>query len=203
MIEFFVVIAVIALLGCLLLPYYMKAKARAQRISCTGRLKQVGLSFRQWAIDHTNANPMAISTNFGGTLEHANTGEVWRHFQVMSNELNTPVVLACPSDRNRTAMRNFSPSLSNKNISYFVGLDADDTLPQMFLAGDRNLIGGTMLPGRILLLTTNDGACWGKDMHKSQGNVAMADGSVQAFSTSRLREALANSGVATNRLAMP
>jgi len=40
-------------------------------------------------------------------------------------------------------------------------------------------------------------------MHKNQGNVALADGSVQAFSSSRLQEVLSNTGVATNRLAMP
>jgi len=201
--ELLIVIAIIAFLGCLFLPAHFKAKDRSKRIACTSNLKIIGVSFRQWALDHTNANPMAISTNFGGTLEHAGTGEVWRHFQVMSNELSTPSVLVCFSDRTRTRVRNFGPGTSNKNISYFVGLDANDTMPQMFLAGDRNLIGGTMLPNRILLLTTNDAVRWGKDLHKNQGNVALADGSVQGFSSSRLQEALANSGVETNRLAMP
>ena len=203
LIELLVMLVIIALLAGLFLPSVIKAKERAQRISCMGRLKSVALSFRVWAIAYTNAYPMAISTNFGGTLEHTATGEVWPHFQVMSNELSTPVVIFCPSDRNRTPLRNFGPDLSNTNISYFVGLDANDTMPQLFLAGDRNLVGGTMLPNRILLVTSNDVVRWGKDMHKNQGNVALADGSVQTFSSSRLREALANAGVVTNRLAMP
>jgi prepilin-type processing-associated H-X9-DG protein len=146
---------------------------------------------------------MAISTNFGGTQELIATGKVWPHFQVMSNELNTPFVLRCPADRERTARTAFGPNLSNTNISYFVGLDANDTMPQVFLAGDRNLIGGTMLSNRILLLTTNDAVHWGTDLHKNQGNIALADGSVQTFNTSRLHDALANTGVPTNRLAMP
>ena len=198
-----VVLIVIGLLTALLLPAIAKAKARAQRISCVCSLKQIGLSYRHWALDHTNAYPMAISTNFGGTLEHVATGEVWPHFQVMSNELNTPVILVCPSDRGRFRVKRFGSNLSNRNVSYFVALNADDATPQMFLAGDRNLVGGTMLPNQILLLTTNDAVRWSQAMHKNQGNVAMVDGSVQGFSMSKLQEALAHTGVVTNRLAMP
>jgi hypothetical protein len=36
-----------------------------------------------------------------------------------------------------------------------------------------------------------------------QGNVGLADGSVQGFSSTALRRALENTGVETNRLAMP
>ncbi|MBE0545358.1 MAG: type II secretion system protein [Verrucomicrobia bacterium] len=203
LIQLIVVVAVIVVLAIVILPTLSKARERAQRISCTGRLKGINLSFLQWALDHTNAYPMTVSTNDGGTLEHAVTGEVWRHFQVMSNELSTPLTLVCPSDRDRSPARDFRSLLSNTNISYFVGLDADKAHPQMLLAGDRNLLGGTLLPNGILLLTSNDTVSWSGTMHKHQGNVALADGSVQGFSSGRLREALLNTGVATNRLAFP
>ena len=202
-IEMLVVVAMIGLLAALLLPAIAQAKARAQRISCVCNLKQIGLSYRQWALNHTNAYPMAISTNFGGTLEHVATGEVWPHFQVMSNELNTPWVLVCPTDKERIRASDFRLNLSNTNLSYFVGVDARDSMPQMFLAGDRNIVGGSLLPGRILMVTSNDVVRWNKRMHQGQGNVALADGSVQGFTTRRLREALTNTGVVTNRLAMP
>jgi prepilin-type N-terminal cleavage/methylation domain-containing protein/prepilin-type processing-associated H-X9-DG protein len=204
LIEVIVCIAIVALLAALvILPGMQRSKARAQRISCVGRLKCVALSFRAWAIDYTNAFPMAVSTNLGGSLEHAVTGEIWRHFQVMSNELNTPVVVHCPSDGKRTPLRSFGGSFSNTNISYFVGLDANDTTPQMFLAGDLNLVGGTPLSSRMLLLTTNTAVRWGKDLHKHRGNIALADGSVQGISSLQLEEALANKGAETNCLALP
>ena len=203
MIELIVVVGILALLALFLLPEFVKARQRAQRIRCNGFLKQISLGSRQWALDNTNANPWCISTNLGGTREYLSTGEVWPHFQVMSNELNTPFVLVCPSDKERVRAKDFHPNLSNTNIGYFVGFDANDSMPQMFLAGDRNIIGGALLPNRILSLTSNDAVRWDNRMHQGQGNVAMADGSVQQVSSARLREALRLTGVVTNRLAMP
>src|SRR6266705_3972586 len=69
----------------------------------------------------------------------------------MSNELSTPKILICPSEYdNRGAASTFSyvipggsanatPYTNDLNTSYFVGVDAQDTNPQMFLTGDHNL----------------------------------------------------------------
>jgi prepilin-type processing-associated H-X9-DG protein len=203
LVEMLVIIAIIAVLGLVFYPRYLNEKEKAQRISCTGRLKNVGLSFRIWAGDNTNLNPMQISREFGGTKEFIATGETFRHFEVMSNELNTPKILVCPTDRQRMAATGFTPTLNNGNISYFVGIDAEDVVPGSFLAGDRNILGGTVIGTNLLEFSSTNGVGWGPGFHKGQGNVGLADGSVQGFSSSNLRNGLMNTGLATNRLAMP
>lgn len=201
LIELITVAVIVVLLAGVLMPSLMRAKQRAQRITCVSNLKQIGLAAKTWSLVQSNEFPAKVDARRGGSLEAIATGEVFRHFQVMSNELATPWILICPSD-NRSRAKDFGPGLANTNVSYFVGLDADDTQPDSFLAGDRNLTNGATLAGQILLVSSNSAAGWTEKIHKCQGNIGLADGSVQSLSNFRLQEALWRS-VGTNRLAMP
>jgi prepilin-type processing-associated H-X9-DG protein len=201
LIELIAVVATLALLAMMLLPALAQDSQNSTRRQCVNNLKQVALAFRIWANDNSDKFPMAVSTKKGGTTEFVPGGNVFRHFQVMSNELNTPKLLICPSDT-RTFAANFA-DLHNENISYFVGLDANDTQPQMFLSGDRNIENGQSPIHSVLDLRPKLSTHWTATIHTNQGNVALADGSVQQYTSVRLQQALQYTGDTTNRIALP
>lgn len=116
----------IAFFVCLLavfLPAFAKARAAAQSVACANNLRQVGLAFRSWDLNHNDQFPFNVGTNAGGTLEWCAVGrngfdqQAVRHFQVMSNELCSPRILICPSDCSKRAAPDFH-SLQSSNISY-------------------------------------------------------------------------------------
>jgi prepilin-type processing-associated H-X9-DG protein len=122
----------------------------------------------------------------------------------MSNELSTPIILACPRDTGRSGATNFATGFNNANLSYFVGVDAEEAKPQMFLSGDDNFaIGGVPVKSGMLQLLTDTPVTWTKARHKLYGNIGLADGSVQQLTADGLRQAFQQTGVATNRLVIP
>jgi hypothetical protein len=168
---------------------------------CTNNLKQVGLSFRLFATDNGDLFPMNVSTNQGGSREQAFGGEVFRHFQVMSNELSTAIVLVCPEDR-RVAATNWL-SLNNRHVSYFVGLESTEVEPETLLSGDRNITNGTIPARRMIILRTNQPVGWTGEMHRHTGNLVLGDGSVQQMTSLLLREQLKNAKRNSQPIAIP
>src|SRR5437763_884547 len=83
LIELLFVIAVLALVVTILLPGLSRPHAHAPRQQCVYNLKQIGLAFRTWALDHEERFPMQVSETNGGTMELVANGLAYMHFQVI------------------------------------------------------------------------------------------------------------------------
>jgi hypothetical protein len=207
--ELLVVIVTVMLLFvvfAMIQPVSGSGKVRAKRINCVSNLKQVGLGQRMWSNDHEDHFPWTVSTNKEGTLEYAASAEVFRHFMVLSNELASPKVLVCASDPGRLRARDFSTPLANSNVSYFIGLDANEAKPQTILSGDRNIVGGVTSAAWLVFGPTNNPS-WTRDIHLLAGNIGLGDGSVQQVTTQALarqfQAALRSQTNPVMRLAIP
>ena len=199
LIELLVVIAIIAILAALLLPALSGAKKKGKGAECINNLKQVGIGLRLWGNDNEDKFPWQVEFAKGGSL---NSGDWTDHFRVASNELVTPKILLCPTDKQKVAGEQWATLDGDRHISFFIGMDADETKPQTILSGDRNVVGG----GGGVDLTWNTAlgssidATWDTSMHANAGFVLLSDGSVQRISTAQLREHITTSlsGGSTN-----
>ncbi len=207
LVEVVVVMFIIAFLVTRFLPALRPPKSHASRVNCVNNLKQIGLAFQVWSNEHEEDKfpmpfPMALSTNKHGTLEFANSREVFRHFQTLSNELGSTKVLVCGDDAARRWATNWQ-SLSDSNLSYFVGLDADRANPQTILSGDRNITTNGLITSGILMLATNSPVSWAKSLHVDYGHIGLTDGSVQRFRNAFLEDLFQRNTNWPVRLAIP
>ena len=181
----------------------------------------------------TTGNPAVTSTtadnNFNGGAA------TWTHFMAMSNELGSAKILMCPGDRNKlnNIKSDFTSGTAGYNnpngagvnspagtpptyaaagkdaaTSFTVGLDADETQPNVILSSDRNFLsangavaatqnprsGGTSGSFTMPMNRTTGQAGWvvgagttgAFGQHDTAGNYALSDGSVQQTTASGL-----------------
>jgi competence protein ComGC len=201
--ELIVVIVVLVVLGLMLPPAIERQKQKSRSIACICKLLNLWTAYRIWSNDHGDHFPANTPITNGGwsdLLYRTNASTYcWTNYVTMANELGqSPFILLCPDDE-RTTVSTFS-ELSNTNISYFVGVDANDTYPQAILGGDRNLGPGTTpdpeygfspADGRGNDVVINGPVCWSLKMHSRRnnagaGNIMLGDGSAQQVTSGNL-----------------
>lgn len=135
-------VTIVALgLAAAFLPALAHAKERAQYIQCVNNMKQIGLAFRIWSSDDAGRFPFNVSVQEGGSMELCRPGvdgfdrNPAAHFQVLSNELNTPKILVCPADHSKSPAADFS-RLQAANVSYLLrsGTNVSEVFPGEVLA---------------------------------------------------------------------
>jgi competence protein ComGC len=201
--DLVVVIAVLVVLGIFLIPALQRATQKSRSICCNCNLKQIGTAYRIWANDNGDQFPAFAPITNGGwsnLLYRTNASTyAWTNYVLMANELGqSPLVLVCPADERKPA--DSISNLANTNLSYFVGVNANDTYPQSLLGGDRNLGPGTT-PDPEYGFSPADGrgndvviagpVCWSLKMHSrgnpaGLGNILLGDGSAQQATSASL-----------------
>jgi prepilin-type processing-associated H-X9-DG protein len=206
-----VAVLISAILSSISLTEYQAVRQHKLRLECENNLKQISWGFQRWSNEHNGKFPMEIAEADGGTKESAGRGNAVPSFQILSNELKNPGFLICPADKTRVAATNFSSNFAGENISYFVGVDATTNNSWIFLSGDDDfVIDGVPVKSGLLEISTNGYSDWWKipidytgSRHNQSGNIVFADGRMGHTHDGYFGGYLSQTGVATNRLAIP
>ena len=207
--ELMVVISIIGILSALLMKGEQLAMARVKRISCENNLRQTGIAFNIFQHDHAGKFPMQVPVAQGGAQDFVQNGYLvpdafyfsYRLFQPISNELTQAKALLCKDEVSRSAATDFA-SLQNSNLSYFVGVDADFSLPTSLLAGDRNIACSPVSHPTILKISAATSYWWTQELHQSKGNVLFSDGHVEEWVNNSFA-AFKNDSLAPGNLFLP
>jgi hypothetical protein len=198
--ELLIVMAALAALAVLALPMLAQPFSHSARLVCLNNLRQIGQAFQIWGNDHDDQAPFFLLFDDVSGLPSG----AYRWFGMLSNQLVTPGILACPSDPAARPAVDFGNSPNggffnllyrDKAVSYFLTHRTIGTGPEL-LSGDANVSGTAGSAGcsyfspsaQQLPKGPSSAAQWTKAVHIDKGNVLSTAGDAQELSSAGLRQ---------------
>src|SRR5437868_2443415 len=208
--DLIITVFVVVLLLLVISPGLADTRYRSQRAGCIDNRRQIGQAVQLWAADHENINSWLVPRSNGGTQQPGKTGNAFREFLFLSNQLVTPKILVCPADQSRFlnsaqdwgASPNSGyahPNHQNSATSYIVNLHSFFDTPNSLLSSDRNLqgagqascgISGVNNASIFLVRGYDTPPVWTSGLHPFGGNLLLNDGRVLETSNSGLQSYL-------------
>jgi hypothetical protein len=197
--------ATMTVLGMLAVPRVGGLALRDHRLVCANNLQLLGVGLQTWAVDHGENVPWWNTPRNDGSNAKI---FAYEHWQVISNYVVSPSLLACPSTR-RPAAKSFA-ALRDANVSYVIGSDSDLTMPSTLVSADLDMEGGSsgfcgIINAEVqafegtFLQPDSYRVAWSKTNHIGRGNVITADGGVKQVDAAGLAETMSRSTYPGNR----
>lgn len=207
-VELLAVLGTVALLLAVAMPLLAGNRASSDRAVCQNNLRQIGRAFNMWADDHGGRFHYQVPGSEGGVNDSSLANNSWYQFLAIKAELETPKILACPTDAEKIPAIDWSnaqnggfntTSRRNKAISYVLGLGTEHD-PRGFLSGDRNINVDSqasvccaspaiynVYAGAPQLKWQSPVLDWTEKLHNKSGNILRSDGSVISAGQKELR----------------
>ena len=208
LVELLVLLAGVAILVALMIRARVNRHRRATYPVCMHNLLQIGGALQRFSWDNNNRFPPQVSITSGGSMELVGSNSPALHFRTVSNYFSRDLhEFRCPADESKQPLTT-NGVLMDRNVSYFLSVDATPGMTNVIQGGDRNLaVGGRAVRPGLFVLTTNAAARWTHELHTKRagtqcGNILFADGHVD-YLHANLSAAVQHQGLATNRLVFP
>ncbi len=211
-VELLATLAGIALCAAVALPCLGANTASSKRTGCFNNLRQIGRAVNSWESQHNEQTPWSTSVSEGGTKSgFRRPGNAWFEYLALSNDLNTPTVLACPADDRVKAASGWGNGtgglahMDNRGsaISYSIGMHASVLYPYSLISADRNMRFRGRGTGCSVTYMNNPletlrspyvpPTIWTNAVHGTAGHLVSMDGSVRFVDSAALNTTLMDS----------
>ncbi len=104
LVELLVVIAIIAILAAMLFPVFVRARAKAEQVSCLSNVRQLGMAVLMYAQDYDGNLPIAVTCR-------PDWSYCWTTMELLEPYVMNREIRFCPSDRDGSVDLSSFPGL--------------------------------------------------------------------------------------------